>query len=603
MSHPSEAFLSIAVREGFVTQEAATLFTNTSNGSPIAAGVLTAAQADIVETLLRPTEVIPGYELVSHLGHGGMGVVYRARQLAFDRIVALKTVLLGANASPSALARFEQEAKTIGRLVHPHLVTAYDFGRHQGRLFLAMEFVEGENGDEWLARHVGVSEATAWGVIRQAAAGLAYAASANVIHRDIKPANLLLTKPPPGYPLATGLPLVKVADFGLALLAEDTDSRTRLTNDNTTVGSPQYMAPEQLSGSRVDHRADIYALGATAYHLLTDRAPFEGLGLMQIFAQKLNNDPPPATDFRDHLSPGSVNLLRDLMYRDPEQRLGDYEIVLQRIDALLGEMTGKTPSMMTAVTAEIPRPAPTEIIPETTLKPSRSRRRWIGASLIAIVAAAVMFGLWQAWQPSTTKPGPRDWKPTEWAIPCYDGKSLQGWRIISGTWIPNQDDGEGGRLLTGSKGAIGFPLLRTVGTSRQPLVGYQVLAVVNVHTADVAEIQFGFAAEKDAVTVPRYVLQLKKERAQLGTRSADDGALDIVLAEAPVASTETGFHELRVERQSRDWFIAVDDRLVGSIPVPNTPQRPEFVLAAEGPGVAWFSDIILEELAAPGAEK
>lgn len=111
MTAPSDVFLSIAVREGFVPADAATQFGQSDAALLTSMGVLTAAQRDIVDSLMHPKDIVPGYELLSHLGHGGMGVVYRARQLAFDRIVALKTVLLGANASQSALARFEQEAR------------------------------------------------------------------------------------------------------------------------------------------------------------------------------------------------------------------------------------------------------------------------------------------------------------------------------------------------------------------------------------------------------------------------------------------------------------------------------------------------------------
>lgn len=601
MNPVSEAYLSIAVREGFVTQEAATQFSKSMDGTPTTAGLMTAAEADIVETLLQPTQVIPGYELLSHLGHGGMGVVYRARQLAFDRIVALKTVLLGAQASATALARFEQEAKTIGRLTHPHLVTAYDFGRHHGRLYLAMEFVEGENGEAWLARHVGASEAMVWGIIHQVAAGLAYAASANVIHRDIKPANLLLTKPPPGLSLAAGLPLVKITDFGLALLAEESDSRTRLTNENATVGSPHYMAPEQLSGSRVDHRADLYALGATAYHLLTDRAPFDGLNLMQIFAQKLNADPPPATQFREDLSPNSVHLLNDLMHRDPEQRLSDYGTVLQRIESLLAELSGKTPQFLHAQTVEIPRVTPPVADRPAAAPQQFSRRTWLFGAGGVLMASALVGGLSQWPKPTAKEPGPRDWKPTNWAVSCYNGKTLQGWRTISGAWIPGQDDGEGGRLLTGSKGAISYPLLRpgAEGSKPVPLVGYQIVALAKTQTADAAELQFGIASSRDTTHAPRYVLRLLKDRVQLGKRAGDHGALDTVIREQPLPNAEADFHELRVERHSRDWFVSLDDTLIGSIPLPDAPLYSVFLLGAEGPGTAWFSDILLEELAAP----
>ncbi len=599
MSAPSEAFLSIAVREGFVPPDAVTQFAQADTGRLTSAGIMTAAQRDIVESLLHPKDIVPGYELLSHLGHGGMGVVYRARQLAFDRVIALKTVLLGADASSAALARFEQEARSLGRLVHPHLVTAYDFGRHHGRLYLAMEFVDGENGAEWLARHTNVPEATAWGIIRQAAAGLAYAASAGVIHRDIKPANLLMTKPPAGFPLPKGLPLVKIADFGLALLAEDVDNRTRLTSDNATVGSPQYMAPEQLAGSRVDHRADIYALGATAYQLLTDRAPFEGLAIMQVFAVKLNQDPPLASDFRDDLSPGSQVLLRDMLHRDPDQRLGDYDTVLQRIDAVLADLDGQTPAGMSAITAVIPIPIDTEKL-SRPIPPWPPRRWWLPIVAFLAVGMLVLLASTLDWtRKAPVLPGPRAWQPTNWAVPCYNGTSLQGWRIIKGNWIPGQDDGEGGRLLTGANGSIGYPLLRPAGNIRRPLVGYQVLTIANVHTADAAELQFGVVSTKEASTAPRNVIRLMKGRVQLGTRDADHGPLITVLAERALENDTARDHELRLERHERDWYIAIDGALLGSVSVPPAPTIPEFLLAAEGSGFARFGDIILEELGPP----
>jgi hypothetical protein len=185
-------------------------------------------------------------------------------------------------------------------------------------------------------------------------------------------------------------------------------------------------------------------------------------------------------------------------------------------------------------------------------------------------------------------------------VACYNGKNLQGWRTVGGTWIPGQNDGEGGQILTGTKGALAYPLLRPAGSGKsQPLLGYRIVALADVHNADAAELQFGLASEKDLSHAVRCVVRLMIDRVQLGTRSADDGPLDEVLVEQPLASNDSGFHELRVERHSCDWFIAVDDTLIGSILVPNMLIRPEFLLAAEGNGMAWFSDILLEELAAP----
>ena len=236
-------------------------------------GLLDAAQVDIIETLLRPTEVVPGYEILSVLGQGGMGVVYRARQLNLKRIVALKTVLVNQMGQKTALERLEQEAQALARLTHPHIVAAYDFGRHEGRLYFAMELVLGEDVYKLIRRRGPLDEWAAWGMVRQAAAGLAHAAQHGIVHRDIKPANLLLVDPPTGFPLPAGLPMVKIADFGLAQLAASTDERTRLTSASDTVGSPNYMSPEQLLGEPVDLRTDIFSLGATAFHMLTGKPP------------------------------------------------------------------------------------------------------------------------------------------------------------------------------------------------------------------------------------------------------------------------------------------------------------------------------------------
>ncbi len=201
-------------------------------------GLLSPVQIEIVETLRQPAGSIPGYEIQSVIGHGGMGVVYRARQLNLNRVVALKTILVNQAANPTMLARFEQEAQTVAKLLHPHIIAAYDFGRHDGRLYFAMEYVEGEDADHYATREHPLGERVTWGLIRQAATGLAHAAESGVVHRDIKPANLLLVAPPRGYPLPAGMPMVKIADFGLAALTQEADERTKLTAEQTTLGSP-----------------------------------------------------------------------------------------------------------------------------------------------------------------------------------------------------------------------------------------------------------------------------------------------------------------------------------------------------------------------------
>ena len=156
-------------------------------------------------------------------------------------------------------------------------------------------------------------------------------------------------------------------------------------------------------------------------------------------------------------------------------------------------------------------------------------------------------------------------------------------------------------MLTGSNGSIAYPLLRPEGNTRRPLIGYQVLSIANVHTADAAELQFGVVSAKDLSAAPRHVIRLMKDRVQLGTRSSAHGPLTSVIAERELNSDSERDHELRLERHERDWYVAIDGTPLGSVPLPDVPVRPEFLLAAEGSGIAQYSDIILEELGPPTA--
>src|SRR5262249_2458126 len=153
---------------------------------------------------------------------------------------------------------FEKEVLAIARLRHPNIVTAHDCSRQGGLLFLVMELLEGKTLEDWVQERGPLSEALAWAVARQAAAGVAPPGEVGIVHRDVKPANLFLVEPPAGSTLPAGVPGVKVTDFGLALLASDPSPGGRLTQAGSLLGTPAYMAPEQFGGSSVDSRADIY---------------------------------------------------------------------------------------------------------------------------------------------------------------------------------------------------------------------------------------------------------------------------------------------------------------------------------------------------------
>lgn len=614
MLSATQAFLDVAVRSKLLDGGTADVIRTLAEGKNMPAtraalesGTLTHEQIEIVEMLLHSKHFIPGYELQSLLGEGGMGVVFRAKQNAFDRTVALKLVKTG-SANANLLARFEQEAKTIGRLAHPHIVTAYDFGRHENRLFLAMEFLDGHDAEQYAAERGPLPESVAWLLIRQAAAGLMFAAQHGVTHRDIKPANLLLVDPPTGIPLPPGVPFVKVADFGLALLHEGIDDRTRLTQENSTVGSPLYMAPEQLTGAMVDQRADIYALGATAYRFLARKPPFDGLSIAQLFARKLHDDPESLALLEPSLSPESVAIVTAMMHRDPAQRIQNYDDLLSRIDTHVQTLTGTAspfgqamaPSVATLDTAA--GTAPGSVAPSTLQKDQRRRLLGLFAAIVVFAVVAVAFLPW--W--SGPSRGRRDWVRTGWEVQCFDGVSLNGWRPIRGSWIPGQDDAEGGHVLAG-RGAIGYPIAKPDQDALHPLKGFRVLAVVQLNDASTAEIEFGDSERTARAGAEVMVLQLTPQAIRWGRRGTPTGPLATILREAPITDSPQTPHELKVEHRGDEWLAYVDGSIFATERT-SSPPPEEFRLVCEAPRdesrqPAWFSDVILEELAPPAPSR
>lgn len=621
-------FLWIANQQGLLATE--TLHTLTAEAArqqvdPVTLvlqkGLLSPVQVEIVETLRQPTAAIPGYEILSVIGQGGMGVVYKARQLNLDRVVALKTILVNQAANPTMLARFEQEAQTVARLVHPHIVAAYDFGRHAGRLYFAMEYVEGEDAEHFARREYPLRERVVWSLVRQAAAGLAHAAELGVVHRDIKPANLLLVTPPKGYPLPAGMPMVKIADFGLALLANEADERTKLTAEQTTVGSPHYMAPEQLAaGKPVDLRADIYSLGATAYHLLAGHPPFDGRSLPQIIAAKLSDERLPLPAARDDVSAEGVALLQAMMMRDPTQRIGSYTELLSRLDLLPALRSSGSAS-----TIAITRPASGET---ATISPPHDKtsvlrttgkfvldslfqegltwvRQIVAASIAAVVLAAVVYlmgtddllkrlGMSRVTLFPTTPSAPTthgaSLPASGWVVELFDGRSLRGWFPQHGFWTVSTDD-EGGAIFVGTDGEILHPLLfKRDGGKTSPLSNYRMLVTTRLHQATAVELHFDVN-----LSGQRHVLRLTPTQVALGRSAAAKAPFEPLGSEQPRPIGTDRLHELKLERQATEWRAFVDETLVGTIPLAPERELPEFRLVAQG-GPAWFADTVVEEL-------
>jgi serine/threonine-protein kinase len=339
------------------------------------------------------SELVPGYEVDRVVGRGGMGVVYRAVQTELDRPVALKLVDPAQARSMRFIERFRQEAQALGKLNHANLAPVYDAGNVGGQPWIAMEFVDGDDCDTLLEQGP-FSEAMALAVVRDAALALSHALGAGIVHRDIKPGNLMLTQGTRDA-RGTGGTTTKVTDLGLAHLAGDEQDQ-RVTQPGTVLGTPPYMAPEQMFEGAVDFRVDVYALGATLYHLITGVVPFEGRTIAETI---LNKRGASLADPRTHapkLSEGCTRLIDRLLSRDADQRYDDYRTLIRDVEAVLAGREPATPPIPEDVSsidwsggskppaeAVAEPPAPQEPEPERKGIPTWA---WIAAAVAAVAA-------------------------------------------------------------------------------------------------------------------------------------------------------------------------------------------------------------------------
>ena len=283
------------------------------------------------------------YEVQDFIGQGAMGLVYRAYHAQLERTGAVK-VLQAIAPDPDTTARFRHEAQAIAQLRHPNVLNVYDFGEYQGTPYMIVEYVPGGSLANKLSDGM-LDQAAALRYLRGIAAGLDYAHEHGIVHRDVKPANVLLEK--------DNTPVL--ADFGLAKLLQGSSLKSMT---GVTTGTPAYMAPEQVAGSRVGPAADRYSLATIAYEMLTGVIPFDGEGLLELLYAQVHRDPVPPSARNSSLKPKVDAVIMRGLAKDPAAR---WETCTEFVDALSAALThgpepavARTMVMAPAVASTIP---------------------------------------------------------------------------------------------------------------------------------------------------------------------------------------------------------------------------------------------------------
>ena len=290
-------------------------------------GYVTANQAGRLKRSLKENKTaahqIPGYKILGKLGAGAMAVVYKARQLSLNRIVAIKVLPKRFTENPEYVERFYKEGQAAGKLNHPNIVQAVDVGEAGGYHYFVMECVEGKTIYDDIAAGKLCPESVALDIAIQVAKALNHAHSVGLIHRDVKPKNIMITKDG----------LVKLADMGLA--RETTDVELAESEKGKAYGTPYYIAPEQIRGQMdIDGRADIYGLGATLYHMLTGRVPFMASDPSEVMRKHLRDELTPPDHINTSLSAGISEVIEVMMAKNKENRYTNCEELLEDLEAV-----------------------------------------------------------------------------------------------------------------------------------------------------------------------------------------------------------------------------------------------------------------------------
>ena len=331
--------------------------------------------------MLEPVAKLGKYHILEKVGEGAMGVVYRALDPVLNRTVAIKVMSDGLAQDEGLRARFLREAQAAGSLQHPNVVTIYDFGETDGHLFIAMEFVQGADLEHLMRHNAPLSLAAQIDIVVDVLNGLYYAHRRGIVHRDIKPANIRVDEEGHG----------RIMDFGVARLAT-----SDMTKSGVMMGTPNYMAPEQISGGDVSAAVDIFSVGALLYELLTHVKPFQGDTMHNVLFKIVTDNPPDIREIKPDLPEALSEIVRKAIEKEPSHRYrtaSEMANALTAVRATLGPARiSKTLAQSVSARSEIDRS-----LRERREAHARaiSVRRWRGmAGLAAGIAALALINYW-----------------------------------------------------------------------------------------------------------------------------------------------------------------------------------------------------------------
>ena len=296
------------------------------------------------------------FEIHEVLGKGGMGIVYRGRQISLDRAVAVKVLPTSFTERKDFIQRFYREAKAVAQINCPQIIQVYGAGEYEGKHYFAMEYIEGEDLGEKLKRNEVFEFSRILFLVKETAKALAAAGEKNIIHRDIKPGNIMITKQGK----------VKVMDFGLAKFTTDA---TELTQAGVVMGTVNYLSPEQGQGKKVDQRTDIYSLGIVMYELLTGEIPFKGDNASSVIYQHIHTPPPLPSKKKNGIPREIEAIVMKCLHKDPNDRYFTARELIRDIEAI---ESGR--------------------IPQTVIQDSKKRKRNLVKKTVAVCTVFIIAG-------------------------------------------------------------------------------------------------------------------------------------------------------------------------------------------------------------------